>query len=70
MKNYYYAATIEQNGKYNSFVLEVGESDNLISVLKTFPSAKFMNACSSRKEATRIVEAWNRDYKKNGMNLF
>lgn len=65
MKNFYYAAAGEQDGKNLAFVISASESDNLLSVFKR-TEAKMVNACRTKKEAEELAEKWNKDFEKNG----
>ena len=66
MKNFYYAAWEERDGKNLAFVISASESDNLLSVFARSKALKAVNACATKKAAERIAEIWNQDFEKNG----
>ena len=70
MKNFYIAVQIinESNKKY-SYVLKVGESDNLLTKLK-IPNIVFANICQTKKQAEEIVHVWNQGFIKNHEYMF
>ena len=69
MKKHYIAVTIEENGKFYSYVLPVSGNVNLIAAFKI---NGIINAtiCSTRERAADIVKAWNDTHKRNGSFLF
>ena len=69
MKNNYIAVQIKENEKFYAYIVEVSESDNLISKLK-IKNIITANICKSKKEAESIVNLWNECSKVNGNYLF
>lgn len=69
MKKYYIAVTIEENGKFYSYVLPVPENNDLLSALKI---KNIYNAmiCSTKKHAAETVAIWNESYKQHKEFLF
>lgn len=67
-KKFYAAVTVEESGKYISYVLPFTSQDNVICCLniKNIVSA---NVYDTRKRAEEICEYWNECYKKNGTLL-
>ena len=65
----YIAVTVAEAGKYYSYVVKVALCDNLVCKLriKDIVSA---NICSSKKQASELVERWNDSYKANGKYMF
>ena len=70
MKNFYYAVGAEENGKNFAYVLSIPKSNNLKSVIESYKNIKYINACESKKEAQKIVDAWVESYKKNNTYMF
>lgn len=69
MKYFYFAVTIEENGKYYSYVVKVSPSDNVLCKLN-IKGILYANACHTKKQAAATVEYWNRQHKNNGKYLF
>lgn len=69
MKYYYFAVTIEENGKYYAYAVKANENDNILCKLK-IKNIKCANICPTKKRAAEIVEAWNDSYKTNGTYMF
>lgn len=67
--NFYYVVTDELNGLYHSYVINAKGTENLVCVMEKLKGAKSVNAVSTKKEAERIADAWNKTYKENGTNL-
>ena len=70
MKNFYYAATREQNGKNYAFVIKASAGDNLLSVFARYGENLAVNACPTKKEAEELADFWNECYKKNGTSIW
>ena len=70
MKNFYYAVGAEENGKNFAYVLTIPKSNNLKSVINDYKHIKYINACESKKDAQKIVDAWTESYKKNNTYMF
>lgn len=68
-KIFYIAVTIEENGKFWSYVIKHGANDNLLSTLKikNITNASLYN---TKKEAVAVVSLWNTEYIMNGASLF
>lgn len=64
MKNHYIAISVKQDGKNYASVLKVSGADNLLFSLQ-IPGITAANICSTKKEAEKIVDFWNKCYKKN-----
>ncbi len=64
MKYHYIAISTRTNGKNFASVLRVSDADNLIFSLQ-IPGITSANICSTKKEAEKVVEFWNKCYKKN-----
>lgn len=69
MKNFYFAVTIEENGKYYSYVVKISSSDNALSRLK-MKGILQANIYPTKKQAAETVERWNAVYKANKQYLF
>lgn len=67
MKNFYIAATREENDKYYSYVIRVSTSDNLTAKLADTVCA---NIYQTKKQAELVVNHWNACHKANGQYLF
>lgn len=65
----YIAVQVTESRKNYAYVLKVSESDNLLSKLsiKGITAAKL---CSTKKEAEKVVSAWNESFKNNGSFMF
>jgi hypothetical protein len=70
MKNFYYAVSESENGKNYAYVLSISKCNNLKSVIESYKNIKYINACESKKEAQKIVDAWIESYKQNKTYLF
>lgn len=66
-KKTFLAVTVKEDGKYYSYVLPVTNSINLVQALMRFDWA---NVCSSKKEASEMVERWNAIHKMHGDYMF
>lgn len=64
MKYHYIAISTRTNNKNLASVLRVAESDNLIFSLQ-IPGITSANICSTKKEAEKVVEFWNKCSLKN-----
>lgn len=69
MKYFYIAASYEEDGKNYAYVIKVSSNQNLISIIKQH-APKIAQICPTKKEAARIVNAWNASYKANGSYMF
>ena len=69
MKKSYFAVTVQENGKYYSYVLPVAPSDNIVCKLK-IKGLQWANVCDSKKRAGEIVTAWNDAARANGNYMF
>lgn len=63
IKNFYFAASVEENNKWRAFVVKANIMVNLKSL---FQNLTHVNICETKKEAERIVEKWNEEYKRSG----
>lgn len=70
MKNFYLAATVKKDGMYYSHIIIVGESDNLLSVLKRYGNLRNAIICPTKKRAVELVNIWNDSYRNNGTHMF
>lgn len=64
MKYHYIAISRRENNKNFAYVLRVAKSDNLIFSLQ-IPGITAANICSTKKEAEKVVEFWNKCSLKN-----
>lgn len=64
MKNHYIAISVKQDEKNYASVLKVSGTDNLLFSLQ-ISGITAANICSTRKEAEKVVDFWNKCYKKN-----
>ena len=64
MKYHYIAISTRTYNKNLAAVVRVAESDNLIFSLQ-IPGITSENICSTKKEAEKVVDFWNKCYKKN-----
>ena len=69
MKYFYFAVTVEENGKYYAYIVKISSSDNVLSKLK-IKGILHANIYPTKKQAAATVEFWNRQHKINGTYLF
>ena len=69
MKYFYFAVTVEENGKYYSYVVKISSSDNVLSRLK-MKGILQANIYPTKKQAAEVVERWNAIHKINNQYLF
>lgn len=69
MKYTWLALQIEENGKFYAYASRVSTADNLVSKLSR-KSLVTANICTSKKDATALVNAWNTAHKANGKYMF
>ncbi len=69
MKYFYLAITVEESGKYYSYIIKVSPSDNVLSKLK-INGILWANICPTKKQAAAVVKTWNATHKANGTYLF
>ena len=70
MKETYFAATVERNGRFVSLVLSVENGTNMLLRLQNTQGLTFITPCDSRKQANELVYYWNESHKKNGVYLY
>lgn len=68
-KRVYFAVTVEEDGKYYSYVLPVSTSDNVLSKL-AIKGIQTASVCETRKQAGEIVTFWNDCARMNGNYMF
>lgn len=66
---FYAAVTVQDDGKYYSYVIPFSSSDNALCKL-TVKGILSANIYKSKKEAAEIVKCWNDAYKANGTYMF
>jgi hypothetical protein len=69
MKNFYIAASKEENGKKYAYMIKAGENTNIVKLL-AFHGVNIAQICKTKKEAVRIVNAWRAAYIANGVYMF
>lgn len=69
MKNSYAAVTVQEDGKYYSYVVKINESDNALSRL-SINGIIHANIYTTKKKAENTAAFWNECYKTNGTYLF
>lgn len=69
-KKLYIAVTVEENGKYYSWVHITRANNNLLNVLSSIQNIITANICDTLKSAKEIVSTWNEAYKHNGTYMF
>ena len=69
MKYFHFAVTVQENGKYYSYVLKISPADNVIARLNV-PGIIQANACESKKRAEALAEHWNACHRANGRYIF
>ena len=70
MKETYFAATVERDGRFASLVLSVENGTNMLLRLQNTQGMNFITPCDSRKQANELVYSWNESHKKNGVYLY
>lgn len=63
-----YACKVD--GKYYAMPYKIQQSRDLLSFVNSIPNCLHINVCDSYKQACKIAELWNENYKRNGKNLF
>ena len=69
MKYFYFAVTVEENGKYYAYIVKMSSSDNVLSKLK-IKGILHATLCTTKKQAAETVNHWNACYKANDSYLF
>lgn len=69
-KNFYYAISIEENGKFLAFAETLNNWNNLLVLFERYKNAKNITACSTRKDAEQLAILWNEDYIKNDTHMY
>ena len=69
MKYFYFACSAVENEKNYAYTLKISQFDNIFNMLNNL-KLSYANACFTKKQAEKIVETWNENYKKNGTFLF
>lgn len=69
MSRLYAVITVEEDGKYISYVLPFSSADNVISKL-TIKNISFAHIYKSKKEAEKVCRYWNECSKNNGTYMF
>ena len=70
MKETYFAATVERDGRFASLVLPVENGTNMLLRLQNTQGLTFITPCDSRKQANELVYYRNESHKKNGVYLY
>ena len=70
MKKIFLACTVEENGKYYSFVETIKTGENLVCHMQRRKGLTTFHLCETRSQADKIVIAWNNQYKENGNYMF
>lgn len=70
MKETYFAATVERNGRFASLVLSVENGTNMLLRLQNTQGLTFITPCDSKRQADALVYFWNESHKKNGVYLY
>lgn len=70
MKNVYFAAAIEQNGRCAAMTIRAGVDENLMCTFSSIRGLEAVNVCESKKQAEQIVKLWNDCYRANGTYLY
>ena len=70
MKETYFAATVERDGRFASLVLSVENGTNMLLRLQNTQGLTFITPCDSRKQANELVYYRNESHKKNGVYLY
>ena len=70
MKETYFAATVEKDGRFASLVLSVENGTNMLLRLQNTQGLTFITPCGSRKQANELVYYRNESHKKNGVYLY
>lgn len=70
MNNFYFAVTIEENGKNYSYVLKIGAYENVAVKLSKIPGLVCASICPTKQRAENIVDIWNYNHLMNGSHVF
>lgn len=68
-KNYFLAVCCKNAGKQWAFVMTFNGRCNLAGAFDD-PCILSANICDSKKEAVRVVDGWNTEFKKAGIYKF
>lgn len=68
-ENVWASVTIEEDGKYYSYIKPISAADNALSKL-TIKGIVSASIYRTKKQAAEVVTCWNECYKKNGTYLF
>lgn len=69
MKYFYIAVTIQENGKYYSYVVKANNQENLLSKLK-IKNIVTATVAATKQQADALVNCWNLIAKRNNEYLF
>lgn len=70
MKLVFLACTVEENGKFYSFVEVVRVGEELKHLIDRHENLVIAHLCGSRHEADDLVVCWNEQYRANGTYMF
>lgn len=69
MKYFYIAVTVQENGKYYSYVVKANNQENLLSKLK-IKNIVTATIAANKQHADNLVNCWNLIAKKNNEYFF
>ena len=73
-KKYFIAVCCKNCGKQWAYVMTINGNENLIGIFDGYPSRSTAilsaNICDSKKEAFRIIDMWNNEFKKAGVYAY
>lgn len=69
MKNIYLAITVQNsNGGKCAYTKRISTCENLLAVMQRIPKTAIdVTICETRKQANETVNAWNEQYKAQGI---
>ena len=68
-ENVWAAVTVQEYGRYYSYVTPISAADNALSKL-AITGIVSANIYRTKKQAAEVVTFWNECYRKNGTYLF
>lgn len=70
MRKTYLAVTESENGKNFSYVIGIGENENVFSALSRYKNLESGHIFPTKKKAQEVADFWNECYKNNGTYKF
>lgn len=62
----WYVIACEKGGRWYAYAERIGNSNNLVSVIRSAGGVRTMNATKTKREALALAEEWNNGWKEQG----